>query len=221
VDSSTKTFSFDTVKDFDSHINLSIPNYGDLQAQIKRLASYFIKDDSYVYDLGCSTGRLLKELYEQYPQACYVGIDKAANMTENSVASPGVAIKQADLRVYDFNNPADLMLSVFTLQFMPIEARQQLLTKVYNGLNKGGALIVSEKLYLSDGYLQDVFTFSYYDFKIQSFGATEIFNKQMSLRKIMRPLTERENILMFHKAGFEVVQPFWQSLLFKAWVCIK
>jgi tRNA (cmo5U34)-methyltransferase len=96
-----------------------------------------------------------------------------------------------------------------------------ILRKVYEGLNDGGAFILAEKVYLNDGKTQDIFTFSYYDFKRKSFSPEEILGKQTALRKIMKNNTADELEEMLKKVGFKRVQPFFQALNFVGWLCIK
>ena len=55
------TFNFNP-KNFDNHISRSIPLFAEFNWIIMKYSSYFLKDTSLVYDLGCSSGRLLKEL---------------------------------------------------------------------------------------------------------------------------------------------------------------
>ena len=58
------TFNFNP-KNFDNHIAKSIPLFEEFNWIILKYANYFIKDKSIVYDLGCSSGRLLKELSKE------------------------------------------------------------------------------------------------------------------------------------------------------------
>lgn len=213
-------FSFETIEAFDNHIDLSIPNYGNLQQAILRIATHYLRDNGRVYDLGCSTGLLLSRLVEMVDeQTELVGIDQAENLLSAAIHER-VRLVNVDLTTADFSLlPANLILSVFTLQFLPIESRAALIKKVYDALPVGGAFIVAEKQYINDGYIQDTFTFSYYDMKLKHFSADEILSKQLSLRRIMRPLSEGENRELL--SCFSRVVSFWQFLSFKAYLCIK
>ena len=111
--------------------------------------------------------------------------------------------------------------TLFTIQFLPIGKRKDLIKKVYDGLNKGGAFIFCEKFYLEIGKIQEIFTFSHYDEKLKSFSSEEILGKQMILREIMKPLTRKENEELLESAGFRFVETFFQSLNFCGWICIK
>ena len=206
-------FSFDTVKEFDQHIEESIPNYGLLAQGIVSLSRYFLETSAVVYDIGCSTGRMLGEIPHEGKK---VGIDNSDNLLPD-----GEDFVKADLnKPFEFENGC-LVLSVFTLQFLRPDAREPLIQSVYNGLNKGGGLIVAEKTYSSNAQIQEMMTFGYYDFKRNAFTDREIMDKEVSLRELMKPSTSKENQEMLERCGFMKKQLFWKFFNFEAWVCIK
>lgn len=47
---------------FDEHITKSVPLYYQTNWLSLEISDYFLKDNSIVYDLGCSTGTFLKAL---------------------------------------------------------------------------------------------------------------------------------------------------------------
>ena len=209
-------FSFDTIEDFDGHIDLSIQNYSGLIEHIKNISTYFIKDDCRVYDIGCSTGNLIRVLKKHNKtNTQYIGIDKAENLTNGKEDVYNMDLQDWKAESFCFG------ACLFTLQFLPLALRKQVLKELYDNLLPGGAIIVSEKIFLEDGYIQDVLNFSHYDFKRKSFESQEILSKQVDLRYIMRPLTKNENLELFKEAGFKKVTSFWQSLHFKAWILQK
>lgn len=221
-------FSFDTISNFDDHIDMSIPNYSLLNEMICRIATYFIKDNSLVIDLGCSTGKLLCNLNEHISNASvtYVGYDVSSNLIGQACVSQfrNVFFKMEDITKIRFEGTekdVDLFLSIFTLQFIQVKDRLPLLCHMYDALNDGGALIIAEKVYAESGEIQDILNFVHYDFKLRQFSADEILKKQYDLRKIMHPISDEDNLHMLKCAGFSKVFPFWQSLLFKSWICIK
>ena len=217
-----KKFSFDTIEDFDRHIGISVPNYEHIVELISYISSFFIKKNTNVYDMGCSTGLTLKKLQDMNTaeNASFIGYEMSENMRPKEL--DGIAWIKKDLtdKYIDFTK-ASLVLSVFTLQFMDIQDRVKILQKVYESLNEEGALIVCEKTYAEDSFINDVFTFSYYDYKQKDFSVEEIMKKQMDLRYIMKPLTVEENLAMFKKVGFRKIECFFTSLMFKGWVLIK
>ena len=53
------------VKEFDNHISKSVPGYIECQNLVSDTSVFFIKKDSTIYDIGCSTGTLAKLIYEK------------------------------------------------------------------------------------------------------------------------------------------------------------
>lgn len=216
------TFSFDTINNFDRHIELSIPNYTHIYELIESMSSYFIKRDTNVYDLGCSTGLMIKNLSVAniLSGVRFLGYEITDNMKPKSNVGFEWIKRDVTNEKLQFTN-ASLILSIFLLQFLSLDDRESLLRRAYNGLNREGALIVTEKIYIDNTFLNDVYTFSYYDYKLKTFSEQEILSKQRDLRYIMRPVTEKENMEMFARAGFEKIECFFASLMFKGWVLIK
>ena len=85
---------------------------------------------------------------------------------------------------------------------------------VYDGLNIGGAFILCEKVYQENGLMQEILSFSHYDYKSQHFTEQEIINKERDLRYIMKPNTINQNIDLLNQVGFRNISTFWQSYNF-------
>ncbi len=183
-----KKFDFNTIQDFDQHILKSIPNYDILVNTILSMSEYFITKDTTIYDLGCSTGKLLRSI--KYPNS-KIGYDNAKIMPkENS----DIKFIKSDLnRKFEISN-ACIVYSIFTMQFINRMNRVEYCKTVYNGLNTGGAFILCEKIYQNDGILQEILSFSHYDYKKKHFSDKEIIMKERDLRYIMKPNTLEQNI---------------------------
>ena len=213
---------------FDTHIEKSIRGYSDLHNDVVKLSRFFVENGSTVIDLGCSTGKTLASMYNQNKdftqEVEYVGIDYAegfwSEMEKTKKKYPNIHLQTADVREFEFRNCC-LVTSIFTLQFIPRKDRQELLNKIYSGLNDGGAFIFSEKTYSNNSKLQDILTFMHYDHKRQSFDAEDIMEKEVTLRSMLRPNTWDEIEEMLFIAGFRKVQIFWQNYLFVGAVALK
>ena len=59
-------FKGDVYKNFDKHIQKSVPYYKDAQEIFLGLSDFFLQDKSRVIDLGCSTGTFINLLYERH-----------------------------------------------------------------------------------------------------------------------------------------------------------
>ena len=214
--SSTEPFSFDTIENFDDHIAQSIPNYHTLSEAICNLSSYFMIEDTQVIDLGCSTGKLLERLPYLGKK---IGIDIADNLLPESHGQTLYVRK--DLRALNNLGKSSLILSIFTLQFIPYEDRPHILSTIYESLVEGGAFIWAEKVREESGELEQVLHGAHYDFKRKAFTAEQILNKERDLRPIMKVNSSTRNQILAENAGFTVGTMFWKFFNFEAWVYIK
>jgi len=221
-------FTFATDKEgFDNHIDKSVRGYSHLWGDILSLSKYFVEDYTQVVDIGCSTGKLLKGMIEQnqahIPNAQYTGIeiedDFYGDYNFDEEKYQQLSYYKGDVRDYSFNN-CSLVTSIFTLQFMSPKDRQEVLNKVYNGLNTGGAFIFSEKTFSCNPKIQDMMTFTFYDYKRKYFSDKEILDKEVQLRHMMKLNTKTEIYDMLNKAGFEV-HNFWQNFNFIGAIALK
>ena len=212
-----KKFSFDSIRNFDSHIHNSIKGYDLLDYLILNICSFFIKGNTPVIDLGCTTGRLIDKINKTYKVDC-IGYD----IIDNQFIKSNCKLIKQDITKESFNIlKSNLIISVFTLQFIDINKRLNLLKKVYSSLNINGAFIFCEKEICNDGIIQEVFTFSNYTNKKKVFTEKEILDKEYDLRKIMNSLNANQNLELLKKAGFKKIEPFFQSLNFKGYLCRK
>jgi len=216
-------FSFNTITSFDEHIKRSIPNYEILFGSIVRLSDYFKDESKVIYDLGCSTGNLLMHLADNEGyKGRMVGIDASRHLLpQNSERYPTIEFVEHDLnKLYQIRN-ACIVYSIFTAQFIKRENRLRLIESVYEGLDDGGAFFLAEKTYTEDGIFQDMFTFSYFDYKKANFTEKEILDKERDLRTILKPNYPAENLAMLREAGFKKIAMFFKYFQFEGYLCIK
>jgi tRNA (cmo5U34)-methyltransferase len=225
-----KSFSFAAhARDFDQHIEASIPGLQQLRSMSVGLSRRFIQNGTTVIDIGCSTGALLSSIRSANqlarPFACYVGIDAEAAFSRNWRERRGANISFCigDARSFDGFDNLSLVTSLFTLQFVPERDKPALLRRIYNGLLDGGALIVAEKVLANSARFQDLLTFGYYDAKLQQFTEKEILDKERSLRGQMFLWSNPELGTALCNAGFrpEDIQSFWQNYLFVGTLAVK
>lgn len=211
----SEKFDFNTIQDFDNHILKSIPNYDVLIGAILSMSEYFIDNNAIIYDLGCSTGKLLKCIPYQNTK---IGYDNARLMPKHD---NNIEFRVADLNVeFEIKN-ACIVYSIFTMQFLNRISRKKYCKTVYDGLNDGGAFILCEKIYQENGIMQDIVSFSHYDYKRIYFTEEEIIKKEKDLRYIMKPNTLQQNINLLQGSGFKTITTFWQSYNFVGIIAIK
>ena len=142
------SFEFSSVSgEFDQHIAHSIPGYTELIATIEMIAPAFLQESTRLYDLGCSTGNVIKRLERQNPTIEMIGydIEKAFSRHWQNGSGEVSDIRTAPLPF------SGLVLSLFTLQFLPTIDRQPLLNRIYENLVPNGALIIAEKTHFHTG----------------------------------------------------------------------
>jgi len=164
----------------------------------------------------------LRSVRDHHRKRCasvkYVGLDVEGEFKDQwfSRRARNLKFKKADARTYDGYENLSLVFSLFTLQFLPEKDRLALVTKIYEGLNEGGAFILSEKVHAKNAKIQEMVTFTYYDYKLKAFTANEVLNKERSIRSQMHLWSEYKIFEMLRAAGFVAnnMQLFWRNHLF-------
>ena len=203
--------------DFDDHINKSIRNYDTLREDVIQMSRYFVESNTNVYDLGCSTGSMLKDIKNNTKGAEYIGYDSAEQF-KHIIHDTDVNMFNEPIQNIKIQN-ASFITSLFTLQFIPKQDRQKVIQDVYKGLNDGGAFVIAEKIYFDHPLIQDMMTFLYYDHKRNNFTDKEILDKEYQLRDMLRPNTRDE--LKGMLSMFTSVTTFWQQHGFVGMLCLK
>ncbi len=223
------SFGGNTAKEFDEHVKKSIPLYEEGQEIICQLSDYFLKEDSLVYDLGSSTGSLLEKLAswnENKPKIQYVGVELEENMVAYARSKINPNRKNIEFKVDDIVTtelkPCDLIMAYYTVQFIPPRVRQDLINRIYQSLQWGGAFILFEKVRANDARFQDIFTGLYTEYKLKKgYQADEILNKQRSLKGVLEPFSSQGNLDLLKRAGFVDVISIAKYICFEGFLCIK
>jgi tRNA (cmo5U34)-methyltransferase len=215
---------------FPDMINRSVPGYATIIAMIGTLSAEYAQPASICYDLGCSLGAAsLSMRHNIRAENCaIVAVDNSAAMVEgcrqaierDSAVLP-VAVRFEDILDTPVNN-ASMVVMNFTLQFVKPEARDELLTRIYEGLLPGGMLILSEKILFEDSALNDLFIEMYHRFKEQQgYSKLEISRKRAALEKVLIPETIAALENRLQKAGFETFDVWFQCFNFASIVAVK
>lgn len=223
-------FDENVVDVFPDMINRSVPGYSTIINLIGTLAQHHAKPNTRLYDLGCSLGaatlsmrhRLTKENCE------IISVDNATAMIErmdkilqrDSSKTP-VQTLCADVQDVDINNASVIVMN-FTLQFIPLAEREKIMTKIYNGLNKGGCLILSEKLSFSDAEENKLQIDLHHAFKKSNgYSDLEIAQKRTALENVLIPETKETHLQRLKETGFTQVSPWFQCFNFASFIAIK
>jgi len=225
----SKQFEFDeeVASVFDDMLDRSVPFYKQMQKLSISFANSFLKENSKVYDLGCSTASTLIELAKNSKYKLdLVGIDNSKAMLEQASKKAkafGVEIKLLNEDIFDIElKNAKVVFSNYTLQFIRPLSREKLVKKIYNSLEHKGAFIFSEKLVSQNSFLNKQLIDKYYSFKkTQGYSEFEIAQKREALENVLIPYTEDENKKMIKDAGFKHCETIFKYLNFALFIAIK
>lgn len=215
---------------FDDMLQRSIPQYNAMRLVTFEVGRRFVQPGTAIVDMGCSRGQALLPFVSQFGEANdYIGLEISDPMIEaarqNFVYHPHgnrVTIQSADLR-RDFPGvTSSVVLAVLTLQFTPIEYRQQIVRRVYESLAPGGAFILVEKVLGATAKIDDAFVELFLNIKRENgYSDSQIDRKRMSLEGVLVPVTAHWNEELLRQEGFTSVDCFWRHLNFAGWVAVK
>ena len=222
------SFGGEVADTFVDHIRQSVPMYAEGHDLVCQFSDYFVGKDSTCYEIGVSTGELLKKLAvhnKSKPNARWIGIDTEKPMIEKAKKHcadvENIELFVDDVRTFDLE-PADLIVSYYTMQFTPPRHRQEIFNKIYNALNWGGAFIMFEKVRGPDARFQDICVSLYNDFKIrQGFSSDEILSKTRSLKGVLEPFSTEGNLGLLRRAGFSDMMSICKYICFEGFLAIK
>ena len=206
---------------FDKHVASSVPDYEKTQDLACEFAMWFARDNGTVLDLGASTGTTILKMREQNPTKSieYIGYDNSKAMIEQA-KKKGVSIRFQDLAT--LNPPEfDYAVSLYTIQFLSLTARKQLLLSLREKMLDGGAVLVVEKVLASTAQFQDIQMQMYWEMKIRrGHDTNDVFNKARSLRSVMTPLSVEENEKLFAECSFKNVELVYRFGSFAGWLLL-
>lgn len=228
-------FNSEVANVFTDMLERSIPGYPVMRELVDKIACKFIKPNSRFVDLGCSTGLSAVGVIEKHRHdvISYLYdtsepmLDICRKRFADDIEKGFVNVINCDLTKHPigychFMGGCSVIISCLTLQFMPIEYRQEVLEDVYDSLNRGGAFILVEKVLGNSAQIGNVFNDIYYDMKRENqYTEEQIAEKRKSLEGILCPLTEEMNVSMLRMAGFRKIDTFWKHLNFCGIIAIK
>ncbi|MFT5506519.1 MAG: tRNA (cmo5U34)-methyltransferase [Gammaproteobacteria bacterium] len=223
-----KAFEFDenVARVFSDMISRSVPGYKLLLRLITLFADIFVRHDSRVYDLGCSLGEASVVVAEQTRdrRVEIFGIDNAEAMINRcKLLSEWSNINWIcnDIRSVQITNASMVILNL-TLQFIDPDERQSLIDHVYEGLNEGGALILTEKITSDDEHQQGRMTDLYHAFKKnQGYSDLEISQKRTALENVLISDSDAEQVSRLKRSGFKEVYQYFHCFNFASYLAIK
>jgi tRNA (cmo5U34)-methyltransferase len=225
-------FKFDesVVDVFPDMIQRSVPGYETIIHTIGELAKSAVSDNSNVYDLGCSLGAASLSIARATQDKTFniIGVDSSEAMVERckrvvqafTLTNP-ITIEQAYAQEVEITN-ASMVVMNFTLQFIPPADRAALLSKIYEGLNPGGILVLSEKIRHPTLRGNELLIDLHHQFKRDNgYSELEVSQKRAALEKVMLTDTFEEHETRLKNAGFSDVVMWYKCYNFTSLIAVK
>ena len=215
---------------FEDMIQRSVPGYTALNLLLPIVANQFIQENSNVYDLGCSLGEA---------SIAIANVITHSNIKIHAVDNSFAMIKQLQGRLKSLNLESSIQLFNkdvtetdicnssftilnYTLQFIERSQRNSLINKIYSGLNKGGALLLSEKITYEDAEEDALMQQLHENYKRHNdYSEMEISQKREALEDVLARDTHEQHVGRMQKAGFSKVSILTKHLNFVSYLAIK
>lgn len=211
---------------FEDMISRSVPGYQQILEMLPTLTRQFRFADHHYYDLGCSLGAGMLAMAQGLGNTPHklIGVDNSSAMIEQATLNlDGLDCELIEQNLLESElNRAGMVLMNFTLQFIPLAQRANLIEQIYASLCSGGALILSEKIKFDDPHTQQVLIDIHHQYKAdQGYSDLEISHKRDAIENVLIPETLDTHITRLKNAGFSVVTPWVQNLQFLSILAIK
>ena len=227
-----KDFTFDAnvVEVFPDMIERSVPGYATIVSTLGKLAGKYAQNDTRLYDLGCSLGAVTLSMRRNiaHTNCEIIAIDNSQAMVDRCRlhvdgfrSNVPVHVQLDDILDAKLQN-ASVVAMNFTLQFISPEQRLALLTRIYNSLQSGGVLLLSEKIKGNNEEVDELLIDLHHDFKrANGYSELEISQKRTAIENVMRTDTLDTHLTRLQDIGFSQTQVWYQCFNFCSLVAIK
>lgn len=216
---------------FDDMVSRSVPMYKESMMAAVSLSKSFVKPNSKVYDIGCSTGSLLIKFAELFDNKSIelIGIDssqfmlnEAKKKIQKTNLTPKVILKKQDIEQTLNIKNASVVFMNYTLQFIRPLNRQKVLDQIFSGMKNNSALIIIEKVLGNDSLFNRMYIDLYFRYKASvGYSDLEIKNKRESLENVLIPYRIDENIELLQRSGFKSVDIFFKWFNWSGIIAVK
>jgi tRNA (cmo5U34)-methyltransferase len=206
-------FTDDVVGEFPEHVRASVPFYDEITAMIAEAADWLVPQGGRVADLGAATGNTCAAIARRHPERdiAFDLYDESKAMLERAdelLRELSGAHRRVMHHVSIERGPilhvhADLTLCLFTLQFLRPADRVTALRLAREQSAPTGALVVAEKVQLTDPRWAEIACDASHDWKAgHGLSDTAIRAKARALRGVLVPGTQSELHAVMRAAGW-------------------
>ena len=196
---------------FPDMLRRSIPGYDTSISAIGRLAARYVRPATNCYDLGCSLGAATLAMRRniEVDDCRIVAVDTAPAMTERCAtllaeddSHSACTVLNDDARNVDIEN-ASMVVMNYTLQFLPVNERLNMIRRIFAGMNDGGVFVLSEKVSDDDPEVEALLVALHLEFKkANAYSDLEISRKRAALENVLVPEPVGVHLQRLADAGF-------------------
>lgn len=217
---------------FPDMLRRSIPGYATTLEAIGALAARFAQPGTRCYDLGCSLGAATLAMQHaiRAVDCRIIAVDRAPAMVsrcreilerEAAPTGPPVEVVEADIRATDVVR-ASMVVMNYTLQFVPVDGRGDLLRRIAAGMTRGGILVLSEKVVDEDTDIERLLVDLHHDYKRRNaYSDLEISRKRAALENVLVPERIGDHRRRLEDAGFRHVGVWLRQFNFVSLLAIR
>jgi tRNA (cmo5U34)-methyltransferase len=224
------TFDDSVARVFPDMIKRSVPGYPTIISMTGLLAGKYASAGSSLYDLGCSLGASTLAMRQniQQPDCRIISVDNSSamlehckNIVDTDTHDTPVTLTCANLQDVVIKNASVVVLN-FTLQFIPRELRDRVISDIYRGLLPGGVMVLSEKVTFEDPHLDELNIELHHQFKLANgYSDLEVARKRSALETVLLPETLNQHKQRIADAGFNSCDVWFQCFNFASLVALK
>jgi tRNA (cmo5U34)-methyltransferase len=217
---------------FPGMLRRTIPGYAASIEAISSLAARYVSAGSTCYDLGCSLGAATLAMRAGInASGCQIiAVDNAAAMvercrdivaTDSGQHQTSVDVRQANIQDTLIEN-ASMVVMNYTLQFLDVSARDEIVQRIYDGLLPGGLFLLSEKVIDEDPHMEDLLVDLHHEHKRRNdYSQLEISRKRAALENVLLPESVAVHRARLQTAGFAHSAVWLRYFNFVSIVAIK
>lgn len=229
-------FNEEVTSVFDDMIKRSVPLYMESLKRQCQLIYRFYQPGTIIYDLGCSHGNLgvmIDESFKVSPgesnkKRTYtmIAVDSSQSMIEKyrnrlNDQIDNISLVCGPAEDIPISN-ASIVIVNLTMQFIKFKKRDQFIQGIYDGLNKGGILLLTEKITSQNMVVSEIHQDLYKKFKLENgYSELEISRKRDALENILIPESIEDHIKRLYRAGFETMDVWLKWFNFASMIAIK
>ena len=217
---------------FPDMLQRSIPGYAASIEAIGSLAARYVTEGSLCYDLGCSLGGASIAMRQgiRVPRCRIIAIDNAPAMlkrckeiiaAEDQPSATPIEIRLAKIEDTEISN-ASMVVMNYTLQFLDVDIRGEIITRIFDGLLPGGLFLLSEKVIDEDPFMEELLIDLHHEHKRRNdYSQLEVSRKRAALENVLMPETVNVHRQRLLATGFTHTAVWLRYFNFVSIVAIK